>query len=353
MKIRFRFILSLTLCSLIHGCGGGVTPRAEPDTPNRDENSTPRAGISVEAPSSPVESDPAEEPDAADAPAITPARASAGERLTPEVHARFARGISLEAANALTSVAPVRVGGDDKGTEIYRWADETGANFTARFDGGLLTTKSSLSLGRAPVSPEVAHAATREALDTLPVAQIAPGVYIPLDRAVRGATEQPLGVTEIPEAPEVDGAVSVPPAPSASEVPDGPRVAIAGAARRARDGDSDHSSYHPPAKLPGFSRSLEEGSFEIRFYNPFDVPVTAGLRQEKLGRDAVVPPKGRVSMKVNRGVYQLFFLRDDEVDTLFEAQPITIDGFKATDVEVRLDPEDVDVRLIDYSQPDS
>jgi hypothetical protein len=257
--------------------------------------------------------------------------------------------MSLAEALALTSVPAVRVGGDGEATEIYRWSDANGASFTARFDGGILTTKSSLGTQQPPGA---ASAPSNEVdVDTMPVAQIAPGVYIPLERAVTAATEQPLGRTELPEAPAPEEiGINAGPAPTA---PTGPTIAVAGAARRKREASENLSSYNPKASLPDFSRSLEEGGFEIRFLNPSDSPMRVGLRHEKLGKDVDVPPKGKASINVERGVYQLFFLRESDPDTLFEAPTITIDGFQATDVEVHLDPENVEVRLIDYSKPSS
>jgi len=258
--------------------------------------------------------------------------------------------MSLADARALVSIEPIRVGGDEKGAEIYRWTDALGASFTTRFDAGVLTTKSNLRTAHAPDASTSAPSAGLD-LDNMPVAQIAPGVYIPLDRAVTSATEQPLGASELPEAPAPQA--SQPDAPAADAPLDGPTIAIAGAARRSRSDREKTSSYNPRASLPDFSRSLEEGSFEIRFLNPSDSPMTAGLRRDKLGRDVSIPPKGKASIKVDRGIYQLFFLRESEPDTLFEAPIITIDGFQATDVEVHLEPENVEVRLIDYSKPDS
>lgn len=267
--------------------------------------------------------------------------------LSPELHARFTRGMPLAEAQALTTVPAVRVGGDGSATAIYRWTDTHGASFTARFDAGKLTTKSSLGTQHPPGPTSNPTAGVD--VDTMPVAQIAPGVYIPLERAVTAATEQPLGATDMPEVPASEE--KAPKAAPALASSNGPTIAIAGTARRQREVKEKSSSYNPHAALPEFSRSLEDGGFEIRFLNPSDSPMSAGLRQEKLGKDIAVPPKGKASIKVNRGVFQLYFLRESEPDTLFEAPTITIDGFQATDVEVLLDPENVEVRLIDYSKP--
>jgi hypothetical protein len=330
-------LITLLACATLCGCGDS----------GKDTTAPPPPATGIVTPTQPpVESrSPAVVPEV-ESPPTTPPEPT----LNPELHTRFTRGLTLAEAQALTSIEPIRVGGDGKVTEIYRWTDELGASFTTRFDAGVLTTKSNLRATHAPGEPTPAPSAGLD-LDNMPVAQIAPGVYIPLERAVTSATEQPLGASELPEAPASQA--SQPAAPSVDTAPDGPTIAIAGAARRSRTEREKASSYNPKASLPDFSRSLEEGSFEIRFLNPSDSPMSAGLRQDQLGKDVAIPPKGKASIKVNRGIYQLYFLRESEPDTLFEAPIITIDGFQATDVEVHLDPENVEVRLIDYSKPGS
>jgi len=334
-----RTLLAFLACGVLHACGDGEIVSSSPN-PAEIEASAPAPANVV-----PPAGLPEVLPEITPPPAVPPK-----SQLTPDLHARFTRGLTLADARSLTSIEPIRVGGDGTNTEIYRWTDGHGASVTARFDDGLLTTSSKLGTRQAPGGSTPAPAAELD-LETMPVAQIAPGVYVPLERAVTSATEQPLGTSALPEAPAPQD--SLPAVRPAAVAPDGPTIAIAGAERREREANNRDSSYNPRATLPDFFRSIDEGGFEIRFLNPSDSPMSAGLRQDKLGKDITVPPKGKASIKVNRGVYQLFFLREDEPDTLFEAPTITIDGFQATDVEVHLDPENVEVRLIDYSKPNN
>lgn len=341
LRTILQIFTALCACSVLSACD---YEEKRPDPPTVEVPLTPKVEVAspVDATPPPVETQ------------TPPPPRAENPSLTPEIHARFSRGLTLDQARAITTIPAMPAGGNGKQTEIFRWTDQSGVSFTARFDEGVLTTKSSLVAphGSEPALPPGEEKATED-LNTMPVAQIAPGVYIPLDRAITSATEQPLGNSEIPSVPEADttqdeiSAESTPPAPTAS----GPTIAIAGATRRAREAAEKTSSYNPHASLPDFSRSLEEGSFEIRFLNPSNSAVTAGLRQEKLGKNVTVPPKGKASVKVNRGIYQLFFLRASDPDTLFEAKDITLDGFENTDVEVTLDPNDVQTHLIDYSKP--
>lgn len=343
-QIVQRSLLALLACGVLSACGDAEKPAGGPvsQAPSEAVESTP--------PPSPTDTE-----NAAGVPPVSPAppAARADTSLTPDLHARFTRGITLEEAQALTPIPAVRVGGDTKDTALYRWTDTAGAYFTARFEANILTTKSSLGVQRAAGSTGPASASGEIDVNTMPVAQIAPGVYIPLERAVTSATDQPLGTPELPAVPQEPAPPQGKLPPAAAATPAGPTIAIAGATRRTREAVEKKSSYHPHATLPEFSRSLEEGSFEIRFLNPSASPVTVGLRQNKLGRNVTVPPGGKASAKVNRGIYQLFFLRESDPNTLYEAKNITLDGFENTDVEVTLDPENVEVRLIDYSKPDN
>ncbi|MBX3176690.1 MAG: hypothetical protein KF886_04975 [Candidatus Hydrogenedentes bacterium] len=291
--------------------------------------------------------------DAASASAIHEGAGAAGasippSRLTPELHAQFVRGLSLAEARALTAIAPVRIGGDGEATEIYRWTDGEGNHFTARFDSGVLRTKSGLggqyvSRNNAPPRTPVAPPDTGGEA----VAEIAPGVFIPLERAVAASTGQPRGIdnTPRPGVPESAAPPAQPPATTSGPAP-GPQIAIAGDARAAS------SSYQPRANLPPFTRSLRDGRHEVRLLNPGNATIQAGLRQDKLGRDITIPPGGQASFQVERGVYRLYYIRESEPYTLHETDPLTLDGFLAPNVEVRLDPANVEMRLIDYSTPE-
>ncbi|MCF6284352.1 MAG: hypothetical protein L3K26_04090 [Candidatus Hydrogenedentes bacterium] len=275
----------------------------------------------------------------------------AAANLTPALHARFVRGMTLAEAQTVFSFAPRVVGGNEKETVIYRWEDDQGTYFTARFEAGVLVTASRLRQRRA--APEKAPPTPAESpIDTIPVAEVAPGVYVPLERAIASSVAQPRGV-EAPSMPLPDREDM-----RASGVLEktGPTIAVAGAARRERQQTSitnkdSKRSYTPKAKLPEFGHSLHKGRYEIRLLNPTEALVTVGLRKDKRGQDLTVPPKGWASLKVDRGTYELYFLRDDDPTALYEAQPIAIDGVRVTDVEVHLNPDDVEMRQIDYGTP--
>lgn len=359
MCIELRGLLPACLALLavvfLYACGQHAAPEDDP-APTAHTVAVQEVNPSASSPYT----DPAGEDRAASAPEVQQKAVHFDEVLLAGVQ----RGMTLEAVEAIAGVAGVAVGGDGAGIEVLRYTDAAGRNFTARFDQGALRTRSGLRSPPAPDAPAVARESRSippEAAGERAVAEIAPGVFIPLERAVAASSGQPLGVEGI-AVPSPD--TGAPPAPAAASpvasrnAERGPAVVVAGGTRSAHEvtvepGSAEGGSYNPRAKLPAFTRSLRDGSFEIRFVNPGAAPVSAGLRQDKLGLDITVPPGGQASLKVDRGVYQLFFVRESEPYTLYEAEPLSIDGFQATDVEVALDPEDVAVRLIDYSKPGS
>lgn len=276
---------------------------------------------------------------------------------------RLARGMTPEDVRAITGVDGSGIGGDGEDVQVLRYADAEGRHFTARFDRGALRTHSGLRRPRDPGEKPTTAAEPKppEAADGEPLAEIAPGVYVPLERAVAASTGQPRGVNSA-RPPEPGSGESMPlrwhapaPAADAQALPDpsGPSIAVAGSNRRARGEDApENRSYRPRASLPDATHSLPEGRYELRFMNPGDTPVQVGLRQDGRGLDTEVAPGDRASLHVHRGIYELYFIRESEPYTRYEADPITIDGFRTTDLEIHLDPEDVEVRLIDYSKPE-
>lgn len=286
-------------------------------------------------------------PDDAGADTPPPPPTVAPPVFTESLVSRIVRGMAREDVERLAGVVGEVIGGDGGDVIVVRYTDARGSAFTARFDGGQLRARSGL---RAAPSTEPAPAQTFVAPPDTggeAVAEIAPGVFIPLDRAVAASTGQPRGIdnTPRPTAPEPAAALAQPPATTSGPAP-GPQIAIAGDARAAS------SSYQPRANLPPFTRSLHDGRHEVRLINPGNATIQAGLRQDKLGRDTTIPPGGQASFQVERGVYRLYYIRESEPYTLHETDPLTLDGFLAPNVEVRLDPANVETRLIDYSTPE-
>jgi len=134
---------------------------------------------------------------------MNPAAEGSGEfLLTEAILDRVTRGMVPAEVDAAVGHGGVAAGGDGGAVQVLRWTDADGNSFTARFDEGKLRTRSRLRLAqpagaaqRGGDEPEMAAGtpAPRE-LDGQPVAEIAPGVYVPLERAVASSNSQPMGV---------------------------------------------------------------------------------------------------------------------------------------------------------------
>lgn len=259
--------------------------------------------------------------------------------------------MTFEAARNLSALSPQPAGGNSDTTALYRWEDEAGNYFTARFESDVLTARSGLRQRRSR-SDAVTPPPVIEEIHGEPAAQVAPGVFVPLKRAIASSVNQPLGVTGPDVSAEERGHAAVPPTPS----PNAPAISIGGASRRNREGkDSDAPaearSYNPRARLPEFTHALPQGRYEIRFHNPLDVAMTVGIRQEKRGQDVSVPANGHAACLVEQGTYALFFLIDDEPEALYEARSLVLDPIRNTGLAVHLNRDDVQVRPIDYTVP--
>lgn len=346
-------LLLLLATSLLYACG--PRPGAPEDAPGQAREATATHAADL--------ADATAGPEAAEAPVQSsghsPQTRADTALFTGDTLAKIQRGMAPGDVAALAGTPGYAIGGDGGAIRVVRYEDPQGNYFTVRYDHGALRTHSGLHQAQPPPTgmPHAASAPSPPAAaGDRPVAEIAPGVFIPLERAVTASSSQPRGVDSTPvpvppddardssgirwSTPDENGGGAGEPARERS-------VVVAGGRNR-DDGGQDARSYRPRARLPDFTRSLGEGVFELRFVNPGEAAVRVGIRRDNLGLDTTVPPGDRASMKVDRGVYQLYFIRESEPYTRYEAEPIRIDGLIATDLEIRLDPEDVAVSPIDY-----
>ncbi len=322
---------------LLAGCGN-----APPSTPPSAPASTPPE--SAPAPPRTKEIPPVE----VSANTTHPPRPSI---ISTALYDQFVPGMSFEEAHDLSALSPRPAGGDGDKTVLYRWEDSMGNYFTARFESDVLIARSGLRQRRPDNATETPPPVVEE-INGEPAAQVAPGVFVPLKRAIASSVNQPLGVT----GPDVSAGKKMPPAGPPTPAASAPTVSIGGASRRNREGKESDTpaearSYNPRARLPEFTHALPQGRYEIRFHNPLDVAMTVGLRQEKRGQDVSVPANGHAACLVEQGTYAVFFLIDDEPEALYEAQSLVLDPIRNTGLAVHLNRDDVQVRPIDYTVP--
>lgn len=253
--------------------------------------------------------------------------------LSQEQYDAVKEGMTLEDVTALLHVEAQRI--TDKGPEysVYKWMDEAGSSFTARFEKGKLVRKTGFYV--APLKKEGENEAGAEG---------------EADTAAEEDTEQSPPPEPAAPAEEVqDVAPETEPAPQDSEQANPPeqtpvpvresKVRVLGAARREKriaqePPEIAGRSYKPKAKLPEFTYSLRRGAFEVRIHNEGDAAARVGIRKENRGKDTSIGAGSVKSFYVDQGTYNLYYLFSNEPYTLQKGPSITIDGWFLSDVEV-------------------
>ena len=144
--------------------------------------------------------------------------------------------------------------------------------------------------------------------------------------AVEAALSPPAIRTAVP-APQVEVPVEeevvVPELVAAAR----PRVVVAGASRRAReDGTATgEGSYRPKARLPEFTYGLTDDSYRFHFVNGSGSLVRLGIRTEKEGKDISLAVGETRKIRVERGVFQIYFIFDDAPYALHQSAAIVLD----------------------------
>lgn len=268
-----------------------------------------------------------------------------GPKITQELYDGIASGMALEDIDSLLGLTGRRIAEGRENIVIYKWVDDTGSNFTAKFENGALVHKTGFYV--SPLKEETA-AASLGAEDTgepEPEAEVA---------AVRGLPPESDGAQPAHvEPPAAEPAVTPPSRPQVTSVKP-QRVRVAGTTRREReaanrDPDQPMGAYKPKAKLPDYTWSLRRGSYEVRVHNSTGSRVRVGLRSGQGGKDITISSGGTQSFRVDRASYDLFYVFDDSPYKLHRSSGIVLDGFYYGDIEIMLFNENSDIRAIDYA----
>ena len=129
------------------------------------------------------------------------------------------------------------------------------------------------------------------------------------------------------------------------------QVHIAGASRRKRELSESSSpyagrSYKPTARLPEYKRSLRRGDFEIRVHNYAPTKLQVAIISSEGGRDMTIPSGGVTSAFVGRGMYDLYYIYDDDPFTLYQGQRLPVDE-TLSDFVVEIYDDSYTVRFLD------
>ncbi|MBI1320058.1 MAG: hypothetical protein GC168_14100 [Candidatus Hydrogenedens sp.] len=293
-------------------------------------------------------------------PATAAPEEPAANLITQAQYDRVKTGMSLYEVSEFLDVEG-RAVSDNGAVQIYRWQDDGGASFSAKFEQGKLTRKTTLYI---PVpEPAAAEGETDgEAVGIEGADDAMPGDAGEQMAAAEGEGEIPeetpergrmvytrRGVYEA-QSPAEARSMADERAPQTTRL--GSRVVgidrsepteeagggnVTGAARDERQ---------RRAELPRYSHSLNRGVYEVRIVNETESSAKVGIRQGKRGRDASVPAGGQTSIYVDRGSYSLYYtLRDAPYD--LGKGSITIDGQEMPDIEVRIGEDGYSAMQID------
>ncbi len=270
-------------------------------------------------------------------------------RITHEQYEEVQEGMTLDEVLALLDVEGRPVSQSSESVFIYKWTDDMGSSFTARFEDGVLVRKTGLHIAALPkedkktpvptptgaVETVAEETATAEPMSEAVAEDMPPQ---PVRRPRRDVDWEAYVREEAPPA--------MPPEPEAAyeKIPQQtvpPRVTVARGDRRSRENSQlppelQGRSYRPKARLPDYTYSLRRGVYEVRVHNAGDSAVQVGLRAERRGLDARIPPGGTRSFHVDRGNYAVYYIYDSAPYTLRQGSTLAIDGMFMADLSLTI-----------------
>jgi hypothetical protein len=260
-------------------------------------------------------------------------------------------GMTLyEVTEFLDNEAKLMANGD-AGEKVYRWTDEGGGGFSARFECDKLVKKTAFSEAKQQPVEEVVEGEEALLADA-DVAVEGEGEWVegegyieeegePVDDRASQPTSRTVYTSRKPEAE----AEADPANPGARVHRAEGRVRVSGKPRsEARVGEAQpqeetYRERRQRARLPEYKHSLRRGVYEVRVVNESGSSASVGLRQGKDGKDLKVGAGGSASFQVDRGSYDLFYVLSDDPYALGSGGGVTIDGQVQADLVVRLDAD--------------
>lgn len=280
--------------------------------------------------------------------------------MSKELYDEVEPGMTVEDIDGALGLAGKRVAEGQSDIAIYKWVDEHGSNFTAKFENGVLVHKTGFYVAAVEHKVGEAEAASEEsvaetAAEEAEAAEEEPDTAAEASKDAEEDTEATAGQSAFPAEYEGEYAeVETPAAPQKPQVTSvrPSRVRVAGATRRAREAEERDpamptGSYRPRAKLPDYRWTLRRGAYEVRVQNPTESRVKVGLRSGSGGKDVTISPGGSASFRVDQNTYDIFYVFSDNPYVLHRGGGINLSEFGVADVEVTLIDESYDIRTLD------
>ncbi len=289
--------------------------------------------------------------------------------LTRAKYNRVLEGMAYAEALEILGVGSsvISTSGDNDEVVMYRFSDDRGANFMARFEDDALTRKTNLHLPEP--EEEAAEAETPEAengedngLPQVGARQRPRPAPRPAPRPTRDAEPE---AAEEGEAEDVDEAVEqeedtedpveetpVPvEADGDQEQQDGEDWEAQQQQQQQEQGDFVEEEYYEEpyyeeayveqqpqeqAQLPGFRRSLRRGIHNLQLSNPTNSAVEVGVRSGTQGQNVRLSPGGSQTLRLDSGSYEVYYIFNALPHQLFGGGSVSLESYGMPDAEVIL-----------------
>lgn len=278
------------------------------------------------------------------------------QRITRAQYDQITPGMSLYDVSEFLDIEGRLMATGAAGEKVYRWSDEAGGSFSARFENDKLIRKAAFAEAPVVVPPETegevieGDASSEYAEEDYEGEWVEEGEYVEDEYA-----------SERPAPPAVRTVYSSRPpasAPASGEAPqqvfraEG-RTRVVGKSSAnygVQDAGAAEETYRDRrrrVRLPEYKHSLRRGVYEIRVENNASSRASVGLRQGKNGKDVTVSPGSSGSFQVDRGSYELFYILNDFPYDLERGQGVTVDGQVKADLIINITDDGASVQSLE------
>ncbi|MFM1918916.1 MAG: hypothetical protein RLZZ303_550 [Candidatus Hydrogenedentota bacterium] len=282
---------------------------------------------------------------------------SGAQRITKAQYEQIAPGMSLYEVTEYLDIEGRLMATGSSGEKVYRWADEAGGGFSARFVDDKLVRKTALTEVQVEETP-----VTEEGESDLTEAEVDDGVDEVAEAAMEGEgawEEETIYMDERPAPPATRTVYSSRPAPAPAGDDAAPeairvdsRVRVIG--KSSADYNVEEAAPEETyrdrrrrARLPEYKHSLRRGVYEIRVKNDSSARANVGVRQGKQGRDQTIAAGRSASFQLDRGSFEFYYILESDPYSLKQGPTINVDGQVQADMEVRVGDDGASVQSLE------
>lgn len=282
---------------------------------------------------------------------------SGAQRITKAQYEQISPGMSLYEVTEYLDIEGRLMATGSSGEKVYRWADEAGGGFSARFVDDKLVRKTAFTEVPLEETPDIPEGEV-----SLPELGAEDGGEEADDAAMEGEgawEEETIYMDERPAPPASRTVYSSRPAPApaaegaapeATRVDSRVRVIGKSSANYNVEEAAPEETYRDRrrrARLPEYKHSLRRGVYEIRVTNESSTRTNVGVRQGKQGRDQTIGAGRSASFQLDRGSFEFYYILESDPYTLKQGPVINVDGQVQADMEVRIGDDGASVQSLE------